>query len=137
MKLLLADDDSTTRSILRRLLEHLGPAELTVAVDGPTALDAVRFASESDKPYDLILLDIMMPVRSGHDVLRELRRLERIKGIPPHRKTKVIVVTALANQPNVVDAIKLGCNGYLIKPITRTKLFESLERLKMIRPAEE
>lgn len=77
MKLLLADDDSTTRSALRRLRKPLGPAELTVAVDGPSALDAVKFASESKKPYDLILLDIMMPVRSGHDVLRELRRLEK------------------------------------------------------------
>ena len=103
--LLVVDDDEANRDMLSRRLERKGFA-VTVAEDGSRAIELVR-----ERPFDLVLLDVLMPGLSGLDVLRELR-LEF-----PATELPVIMATALPESVDVVEALRLGANDYVSKPL--------------------
>jgi len=103
--LLLVDDEEMNRDMLSRRLEHRG-FRVEVAADGPSAL---RFIEEH--PPDLVLLDSMMPGMTGVEVLQALRAT-----YAPH-KLPVIMVTALKDSDKVVEALNLGANDYITKPV--------------------
>jgi two-component system chemotaxis response regulator CheY len=130
VKILIAEDDFISRLLLQELLKTYGQAH--VAVNGREALEAVRVALESDRPYDLICLDIMMPEMSGQDALKEIRRAEESRGVPGQARAKIIMTTALADKANVVTARDQQCDSFLVKPIERTRLVGELRRLKLI-----
>jgi diguanylate cyclase (GGDEF)-like protein/PAS domain S-box-containing protein len=103
--LLVVDDNELNRDVLSRRLGAKGYA-VTVAADGPEALAAVAAA-----PYDLVLLDVEMPVMSGLEVLGRLRERYTQTQLP------VIMVTARTEGADVVEAFRLGANDYVTKPI--------------------
>ena len=103
--LLVVDDDEANRDMLSRRLERKGFA-VTVAEDGSRAIELVR-----ERPFDLVLLDVLMPGLSGLDVLRELR-LEF-----PATELPVIMATALSESVDIVEALRLGANDYVSKPL--------------------
>jgi phosphoserine phosphatase RsbU/P len=103
--LLIVDDDEANRDMLSRRLERKGFA-VAVAEDGQRAIELVRARS-----FDLVLLDILMPGLSGLDVLRELRR-----GFPA-TELPVIMATALTDSGDIVEALRLGANDYVSKPL--------------------
>ncbi|NJN15787.1 MAG: alpha/beta fold hydrolase [Oscillochloris sp.] len=102
--LLLVDDNELNREMLVRRLERLG-YPVTTAGDGRQALDRLRSAS-----FDLVLLDLMMPVMDGYAVLQEMRSDTELRRIP------VIVLSALDDMASVVRAVELGADDYLPKP---------------------
>ncbi len=102
--LLLVDDNDMNRDMFSRRLERLG-YRVTEAVDGRPALDAMRAI-----PFDLVLLDIMMPGMDGYAVLREMQADSVLSRVP------VIVLSALDDMVSVVQAIELGADDYLPKP---------------------
>lgn len=130
MKILIAEDDFISRLLLQELLKTYGQAH--IAVNGREALAAVRVALESDRPYDLICLDITMPEMSGQDALREIRLAEETSGVAGQARAKIIMTTALADKDNVVTARDQHCDSFLVKPIERTRLVGELRRLKLI-----
>lgn len=103
--LMIVDDNELNRDVLSRRLAHKGYA-VTVAAGGPEALAAVAAAS-----YDLVLLDVEMPDMSGLEVLARLRETNTQTQLP------VIMVTARTEGADVVEAFRLGANGYVTKPI--------------------
>jgi diguanylate cyclase (GGDEF)-like protein/PAS domain S-box-containing protein len=103
--LLVVDDNELNRDVLSRRLGAKGYA-VTVAADGPEALAAVAAAG-----YDLVLLDVEMPVMSGLEVLGRLRETYTQTQLP------VIMVTARTEGADVVEAFRLGANDYVTKPI--------------------
>jgi sigma-B regulation protein RsbU (phosphoserine phosphatase) len=103
--LLVVDDDEANRDMLSRRLERKGFA-VTVAEDGNRAIELVR-----ERPFDLVLLDVLMPGLSGLEVLRELRLAYRATELP------VIMATSLAESGDVVEALRLGANDYVCKPL--------------------
>lgn len=103
--LLVVDDDATNRDLLSRRLAPLGFAVATAA-SGEEALQALR-----ERPCDAVLLDVMMPGQSGLDVLTEIRRDARTRHLP------VIMVTARSGSDDIVEALGLGANDYVTKPI--------------------
>jgi diguanylate cyclase (GGDEF)-like protein/PAS domain S-box-containing protein len=103
--LLLVDDEALNRDMLSRRLEHRG-FRVDVAADGPSAL---RFIG-AHLP-DLVLLDSMMPGMTGVEVLQTLRATYAPEKLP------VIMVTALKDSENVVEALNLGANDYITKPV--------------------
>jgi two-component system chemotaxis response regulator CheY len=117
MKTLIVEDDFTSRLLLQEILKNFGHIDL--AVNGVEAVDAMSNALEAGDPYDLICLDIMMPEMDGRSALRELRMLEEIRDIPPSRRTKIIMTTALASMTDVMAAYNDMCDGYLVKPIEK------------------
>jgi two-component system, chemotaxis family, chemotaxis protein CheY len=125
MKVLVAEDDFTSRLLLQRFLSPFG--EVHVAVNGAEALEAFRQAKKSGEPYSLVCLDIMMPEMDGQAVLKEIRGLEEADGIDFGQGIKVIMTTALKDRSNVMTAFREQCDAYLSKPIDRARLVGCLK----------
>ncbi len=124
LKVLIVEDDFTGRLVLQKMLAEY--AESDLAVDGKEALITFSRALAQGKRYDLIFLDIMMPEMSGQDVLKEIRRMEAEAGILGLDGAKIVMTTALGDRVNVMQAFREQCDGYLVKPIEREKLFTLL-----------
>ena len=131
MKTLIVEDDFLARSLLSTLLSEYGVCH--VAVNGREALDAIERAFDENDRYDLVCLDIMMPVLDGQETLLELRKLEALRGIKGLDTTKVIMVTAIDDSKNIMKAFRQGqCEAYLTKPLDRTKLISHIKELGLI-----
>jgi DNA-binding response OmpR family regulator len=109
-KVLVADDEPHLLRLVKFRLEREGYEVLT-AVDGDSALRVAR-----DEQPDLCVLDVMMPKRSGFDVLRELRSDESCAGM------KVIMLTARAQDRDVDVGFSLGADDYITKPFSPQEL---------------
>jgi Response regulators consisting of a CheY-like receiver domain and a winged-helix DNA-binding domain len=127
MRILIAEDDLTSRKFLFKFLSQYG--ECDVVVDGLETLDAFLISLKEDKPYDLVCLDIMMPKVDGVKTLKHIRDLETQKGILPEKRSKIIMITALAQTEYVNQAFDIGCDAYAAKPIDTDKLKTVLEKL--------
>jgi two-component system, chemotaxis family, chemotaxis protein CheY len=130
MKILVAEDDFTSRLVIQKLLEPFG--DVHAAVDGREALEAFQAAHDSSEPYDLVCLDIMMPELDGQAVLKEIRRVEEAAELSGLKGVKVIMTTALDDGKNVMAAFRAQCEAYLVKPIDKAKLIQHLRELKLI-----
>ena len=96
------------------------------------AVDAFMMALEDDEPYDLVCLDIMMPVMDGYQALVAIRKLEKEKNVPEEKAVKVIMTTALNEERNVKMAFELGCTIYSGKPINQDRFEQALKKLDLI-----
>lgn len=115
-KILVADDSETILLLLRTRLEMEGH-EVVTAADGQEVVDKLSASS----PPDILLLDAMMPGKSGIDALRELRAA----GV----ETPVLIVSAHTEGGNGTDHADLSINGYIAKPIDFDALFDSIVKL--------
>jgi|TARA_B110000908_G_C10007108_1_gene336821 two-component system chemotaxis response regulator CheY len=122
MKILVVDDFSTMRRIIKNLLKDLGFANIQEADDGNTALPMLQ---QGD--FDFVVTDWNMPGMQGIDLLRAIRADASLKHIP------VLMVTAEAKKEQIIAAAQAGVNGYVIKPFTagtlKAKLAKIFERL--------
>lgn len=116
-RILLADDSETILLLLRTRLEMEGH-KVETAGDGQEVIDAVRDAPAS---HDILLLDAMMPQKSGIDALRELRAA----GVD----TPALIVSAHTEGGNGADHADLAISGYIGKPIDFDQLFEEIAQL--------
>jgi two-component system, chemotaxis family, chemotaxis protein CheY len=130
MKILIADDDFTSRLLLQEILKYYGTSH--VAVNGKEAVEAVRIAMEANEPYDLICLDIMMPEMDGQEALSIIRQIEASAGITSINRTRIVMTTTLSDKENVMNAAQHQCDFYLTKPIQKAKLLEELRKMKLI-----
>jgi CheY-like chemotaxis protein len=115
-QVLVVDDDQFQRSVLRKLLmaEHY---EIRFAENGSDGLDMMR-----RRQFDLVLLDLMMPGMSGLDVMKYLRRH------PDTVTAPVIIISGEHEKEVVVECLKLGASGYVVKPYTRKTLLEKIDK---------
>ncbi len=127
MKLLIVDDDLTNRKLLNTMLEDIGQCD--IAVNGKEAVDYFQTAMREKDFYDVIFLDIKMPVMDGHETLKRIREIEEKAGIYVGSGVKVVMVTALGDKQNILSAFHEGCEYYLVKPFQQKKLFELLEEM--------
>ncbi len=127
MRILLAEDDFVTRKFMTSFLSKYGNCDVTV--DGMEAVDAFLMALEDEEPYDLVCLDIMMPVMDGYQALQGIRNLEKERNIPAEKAAKVIMATALNDESNVKMAFDLGCTIYTGKPIDQERFEMALKKL--------
>ena len=130
MKILLAEDDFVTRKFMTNFLSKYGECDVTV--DGMEAVDAFMMALEDGEPYDLVCLDIMMPVMDGYQALMGIRNLEKERNIPKENQVKIIMATALNDEDNVKMAFELGCSVYSGKPIDQEKFEQVLKKFGLI-----
>ena len=127
MKTLIVEDEFASRKVMLKFLSSL--SECDVAINGIEALEAFKTAHEVKEPYDLVLLDIMMPGIDGQEVLKKMRAYEGDKGINGSDAAKVVMTTALKDNTNIMEAFRSQCEGYLVKPIKREKLLEKIKEL--------
>ena len=130
MRILIVDDDLIGRKVLEKVLSPYGQCE--VAADGLEAIKAFIMASAENHRYDLICLDIMMPMMDGHETLRRIRQLEEKDGVVDKNRAKVIMTTALADRKHIMQAAVDRCSGYLIKPIEKQSLLEKMKSLGLL-----
>ena len=131
MKILIVDDDFTSRKILLKYLSECGQCD--IAVNGKEAVEVFKGALEENESYDLICLDIMMPEMNGQEVLKEIRQFEKQKEIYDLDGVKVIMTSALDDSDNIKTAFREQCEGYLVKPIDKQKLIQKMESLDLIK----
>jgi CheY-like chemotaxis protein len=128
---LVVDDHATNRLILRETLAALG-AEVTDAASGREALAEWRRAAASERPYNLVLLDCRMPEMDGFEVAKEIRR------DCPHQGPTIVMMASDHWADDIARTYDLGLGGYLIKPIRKSDLLQTvgiaLDRSKGIQP---
>ncbi|MEX1221955.1 MAG: chemotaxis response regulator CheY [Idiomarina sp.] len=118
MKILVVDDFSTMRRIIKNLLRDLGFQNVSEADDGNTALPMLQ-----NGDYDFVVTDWNMPGMQGIDLLKAIRADENLSHLP------VLMVTAEAKREQIVAAAQAGVNGYIVKPFTAATLREKLEKI--------
>ena len=132
MKALIVEDDLTSRVRLQEYLKLYGTVQM--AVDGNEAVEAVRQALQADQPYDVILLDIMMPGMDGHQALKNIRALEKESGVWPSYAVKIVMTTTLLNDSQSASAAYGSlCDAYLTKPVDKTKLLAKLREMILLK----
>ncbi|ARU57561.1 chemotaxis response regulator receiver CheY [Oleiphilus messinensis] len=118
MKILVVDDFSTMRRIIKNLLRDLGFTNADEADDGSTALPMLQTGK-----YDFLVTDWNMPGMTGIDLLKAVRADDNLKSLP------VLMVTAEAKRDQIVAAAQAGVNGYVVKPFTAAVLKEKIEKI--------
>lgn len=121
-KILIADDEPNILISLEYLMKREG-YEVRVARDGQEVLDAV-----SESCPDLLLLDVMMPRKSGFDVCQSLRADER------HARLRILMLTAKGRDTDVAKGLALGADGYMTKPFSTRELVERVRDLLATQP---
>ncbi|MDL2280017.1 response regulator [Desulfovibrio sp. OttesenSCG-928-G11] len=133
MRFLVVDDDFETRRLMQKLLRPFG--EVDVATDGEEAVEAFSRALKECEPYDLITMDILMPNIDGQQALREIREIEKERGIDKEAETRVIMISGLDNSEELHDAFFLGeATGYIVKPINHSALLQEIAKLGVVLP---
>ncbi|MGY2376583.1 chemotaxis response regulator CheY [Pseudomonas sp. SDO524_S393] len=118
MKILIVDDFSTMRRIIKNLLRDLGFTNTVEADDGITAIPILNSGS-----IDFLVTDWNMPGMTGIDLLRHVRADEKLRSLP------VLMVTAEAKREQIIEAAQAGVNGYVVKPFTALALKEKIEKI--------
>jgi two-component system, chemotaxis family, chemotaxis protein CheY len=131
MRSLVVEDDILSRMLLFSILSRFG--ECDIAENGEQAVKNVRASLAAGKPYDVICLDIIMPVLDGYKALLEIRKIERVEGTQEHKLMKVIMVTAVDDFDHIVKSFEDGqCEAYLAKPIREREILQHLYELELI-----
>jgi two-component system chemotaxis response regulator CheY len=126
VKTLIVDDDPVSRELLAMILKAYGIVD--TAADGLEGLKAYNLALERG-PYDLIMLDIMLPRMDGQQVLKAIRRIEQERGVVGPEQVKIVMISALGDFSNVSQAFASACTSYMTKPILPEKVQAELSRL--------
>lgn len=123
MRILVVDDMSTMRKIVKKTLKDIGFTNLEEADDGATAWPIIEQGAKEGKPIEFIVSDWNMPMMSGLELLKKVRASEEHKTVP------FLMVTAEAEQKNVVVAVKEGVSNYIVKPFTPDSLKAKIAKI--------
>jgi two-component system chemotaxis response regulator CheY len=118
MKILVVDDMSTMRRIVKNILKQIGFNNLEEAENGQDALAKLHADT-----YGFVVSDWNMPIMMGIDLLRAIRADEKLKTIP------VLMVTAEAQKENLMEAVKAGVSNYVVKPFTAETMQEKINKI--------
>ena len=118
IKILVVDDMSTMRRIVKNIMKQLGFVNVEEAENGEDALIKLRA-----EPFGFIISDWNMPVMNGIELLRAVRADDKLKAIP------LLMVTAEAQKENLIEAIQAGVSNYIVKPFTAEILQEKMNKI--------
>ncbi len=118
MKVLVVDDFSTMRGIIKNFLRDLGYTHITEAEDGSTALPMLQTGN-----YDFLITDWNMPGMNGLELIQSVRATPKLAALP------ILMVTAEAKKDQIVAAAQAGINGYVVKPFTANTLKEKIDKI--------
>jgi len=118
IKILVVDDFSTMRRIVKNILRQLNFNNIIEADDGSTALDVLQ-----REKIDMVVSDWNMPKMTGLELLKAVRSDDALKDIP------FLMVTAEAQQENIIEAVKSGVSNYIVKPFTAETLGQKINQV--------
>ncbi|QPF75981.1 PAS domain S-box protein [Roseateles sp. DAIF2] len=122
LRVLMVEDNPVNMMIAVALLEQWG-LEVSQASDGSQAVEAIHAQASMGKPFDAVLMDVQMPVMSGHEATRQVRRRFGAAELP------IVALTAAALLSERDEALSAGMNEFLTKPIDAQRLRATLVRL--------
>lgn len=122
VRILVAEDNPTNQEIMEALFEDTG-VQLTIVSNGKQALDALRVGAQRGERFDLVLMDVQMPVMDGYEATRIIRTMPELEGLP------IVAITAHAMHEDKMRALSAGIARYLSKPLSRAALFGTLRAL--------
>jgi two-component system chemotaxis response regulator CheY len=127
MRSLIVDDDDIGRMMLAAFIEDFGICDL--AENGKVALELYNNAIAEGQPYDLVCLDIIMPVMDGRSTLARIRETDKIRG----SRSKVFMISACNSPKDIQGAFFEGdCDDYVVKPFHREAIMQLFERHHLI-----
>jgi two-component system chemotaxis response regulator CheY len=130
MRALVVEDEFLSRKLLKNFLSPF--FEVDVVVNGVEAVEAYRLALNEKRPFDLVLMDIMMPEMDGLEALKSIRKIEEDQSRDP---VPCLMITALSDPKTVITSFHDGAaSGYIVKPLDKDKLYKELEKLEIINP---
>lgn len=118
MRLLVVDDFSTMRRIIKNILRQLGFNNIDEADDGTTAWEVINKGG-----IDFVISDWNMPLMTGIDLLRKVRGSEEFHDLP------FLMVTAEAQQENIIEAVQAKVSNYIVKPFTADTLKQKIDKI--------
>ena len=121
---MIVEDDSTNSFLLEAFLSDYGHCD--VVENGKEAVKAFQAATQCGMRYDLVCMDVVMPLMDGHQAAKEIRALERVERVTPEKRVKIIMTTALSDRVNVILSAREECDAYLLKPIDTGRLMDYL-----------
>ncbi len=127
LKTLIVEDELDIQKLINIYLSSLAVCDF--ANDGLEGLKLFKSARKNGRPYDLVILDILMPNLDGGGMLKQLRAWEEEDGLIRPQGTKVIVLTVLDENLNIVQPFKSLGDGYIIKPFSQTELLKAVKNL--------
>ena len=131
MKCLIVEDDRISSQVLEKMISKHGSHH--TVTNGKEAEALFRQAHDADSPYDLVLMDIMIPEVDGLQAVLAIRDAEALMHIPSRQRVKIIMTTALDDPRTMMKALyESDANSYLIKPIRLQQLEDELRTLKLI-----
>jgi len=130
MRILIVEDDPVSNTLLTAMLTKYGETNSLQTGNGVVAEFVA--AHEQHRPYDLICLDIMLPGMDGQEILKQIRLWEKEQGVLGLDGVKIIMITALSDRFNIMEAFRSQCEGYIVKPIRHDKVREQLLALGCI-----
>ena len=122
-KIMIVDDSSFARTLLKNSLRDLGYAKVLIAIDGEAGQGLLQEEEQLHDPVRLIILDVFMPGMSGVEFLRWLRSRPEFANLP------VIMATTKPEKQQILEAAKLGISHFFTKPVTLAALKEGLDRI--------
>ncbi len=122
LRILVVEDTLDNRTLIELYLKDF-PHQLTMVENGQLAVDVVARHKESGPPFDVILMDVQMPVMDGHTATRAIRELEQQRGWPP---APIIALTAHALREEIERSMQAGCTAHLTKPIRKQALLDAI-----------
>ncbi len=127
MKILIAEDLMVVQKILDKFLSPY--LDIVFVKNGKEALDTYFRYLKMNRPFKVIFLDLLMPIMSGYEVLKSIRQYENEHHIPKEERVKIVVLSAVKDEDGVKKAIIAGCDGYILKPFSKERVFEELKKL--------
>lgn len=132
MKVLIVEDHEHLLKLLVRVMSRYGNYYATD--NGADAVRAFEVEMIAKSPFQLVLLDIMMPGMDGYEVLKYIRKIEQIYNHDGLEGAKVVMVTAMNSSHNIMKAFLENCEAYITKPYTGEQVEETLARLGISKP---
>lgn len=117
LRILLVDDSEDNRLLVLAFLKKM-PFSIDTADNGNTAVEMFK-----NSPYDIVLMDIQMPIMDGYTATKEIRRWEKERHLKP---TPILALTAYTLEEEARKSLNAGCNGYLAKPVRKTELIDAI-----------
>lgn len=130
MRILIADDELINRKILQEMLSEY--ADCDIVVNGLEVIEAFTMAHEQKRPYDLLCLDIMMPLMDGCEALIQIRKMESVMKIEPDDRVKVIMITAVDRPNEILQSYNGECSAYMIKPVNKKALIKQIRDIGLL-----
>lgn len=133
MNILLVEDVTINRVILKNILQNFNCVNnIDEAKDGIEAIEKIIRAYNRNNKYDIIFLDIIMPMQSGYHVLEQIKKYEKNNNISDNNRTKIITISSLDSDEEKNKSLKMGADDAIIKPITYNMVKDIFQKWEII-----